>query len=256
MTIHSKSEIICQTIFNQYLASKCTSSIIKWFDGDEPPDYYLTVNGESYAVEVTALIERINSGLGEKSINTISHSLQRMVDEAEHEADLRGDLNGRYTVYLLEPVERFAKLRVSITKKIIEYVRATKSADSLPQEVLLWQNGRTCVAIAKSASQPSMIDSFDCIEGSDGWLEELKATAYKLLQTAVNVKSRKMSHLDLPKILILDNQYLLADIDYYSACVSEVKGLDAFSVVFVVGIEGKGYMIYSSNHWRKHYEDN
>ncbi|MCH7626179.1 MAG: hypothetical protein IIC83_09670 [Chloroflexi bacterium] len=253
MSSHSESEIICQCSFDKYLTSKFDSSIIEWSDGAEPPDYYLTLDDKRYAVEVTALVERIKLGLEEKPINTISDSLRRMVDEAENEAVLRGDLNGRYTVYLREPVDRFSKQRLSITQKILEYVRATKGAESFPPKVLLWQNGRTCVAIAKSASQPSIIDPFDCIEGSDGWPGDLREAACKMLQTAINEKSPKMSHLFMPKILILDGRYSLVNFDYYSSCVSEVTGLDDFSAVFVVGIEEKGYMIHSGDEWRRLY---
>ena len=63
MSSHSESEIICQRSFNEYLTSRFRSTIIKWSDGDEPPDYFLTLDGEKYAIEVTALKEPINGNL-------------------------------------------------------------------------------------------------------------------------------------------------------------------------------------------------
>ena len=249
MSSHSKSEIICQRSFDRYLTSRFKSSIIEWSDGAEPPDFYLTLDAKRYAVEVTALIEQIKLGPEEVSINSISNSLWRMVDEAEREAAIRGALNGCYIVYLLEPIEKLAKRKSLIIQWILDYVVATKTDESYPQKVLLRQGGISCIAITKRASQPSLIVPIDSIDGSDGWEGDLRATACKLLQTAITVKSQKMSHLALPKILVLLNHFPLVDFDYYSACVPEITGINAFSAVFVVGVEEKGYMIHSGNDW-------
>lgn len=249
MSSHSKSEIICQGSFDEYLTSRFTSSIIEWSDGDEPPDYNLTLDGKRFAAEVTALIEQIKLGSEEVSIDTISKSLWRMVDEVEREATIRGALSGCYIIYLLEPIEKLSKRKNLISQRILDYVVATKTDESFPQKVLLRQGGIARIAIAKRASQPSLIAPIESIDDSDGWEGDLRATACKLLQTAITVKSQKMSHLALPKILLLLNHFPLVDFDYYSACVPEVTGLNTFSAVFVVGFEEKGYMIHSSKDW-------
>lgn len=197
---------------------------------------------------MTVLDEQVEFGPKRVSINSISYPLWRMVNEAGQEATIRGTLKGYYIVHLREPVDRLSKQKESITNKILEYVRTTSMAELFPLEVLVRQNGRSCVAIEKRASQPSKIDSFDSIEGSGDPRERSCA----LLQTAIIEKSRKMSHLTLPKILILLGRYPLVDFDIYSEFVPEITGLDAFCAVFVVGFEEKGYMIHSSNEWLKY----
>ena len=57
----SENEEFCKSKFDDFIRAKLRYSSIHWDDvaqTDEPPDYFLHLDGIKYAVEVTLLMEK------------------------------------------------------------------------------------------------------------------------------------------------------------------------------------------------------
>ncbi len=52
----------CKNKFDAFLRQRYLDGDISWRCGDEPPDYYVRLRGDCYAVEVTNLFENIELG--------------------------------------------------------------------------------------------------------------------------------------------------------------------------------------------------
>jgi len=64
-----EDEELCRSIFDTILLTLFARDEIIWTPVEqrhEPPDYYVELSGEKYAVEVTSLIEKMRTGTGEK----------------------------------------------------------------------------------------------------------------------------------------------------------------------------------------------
>ena len=60
-----EDEELCRSIFDVYLLTLFEREAIKWASVEkrhEPPDFYLELAGNKYAIEVTALIEKMRTG--------------------------------------------------------------------------------------------------------------------------------------------------------------------------------------------------
>jgi hypothetical protein len=66
-----KEEEQAKGYFNGFLEARYSPRDILWEDGDEPPDYWLTLSGARYAVEVTSILERANIGTSVILINCL-----------------------------------------------------------------------------------------------------------------------------------------------------------------------------------------
>jgi hypothetical protein len=113
----SESEEFCKHSFDNYLRKIIPSSNLTWDEvkkEDEPPDFYLSVNGTIYAVEVTILMQKVN--VGTKNPLPASHIrdlLERFVtDEVEVVARNSGYLQGAYLVEFSKPITNFADVKI------------------------------------------------------------------------------------------------------------------------------------------------
>jgi len=62
----SISEDYCKEAFNKYLETQLPLLALSWFPvplAEEPPDYYLHIDGKKYAVEMTTLMEKRDVGI-------------------------------------------------------------------------------------------------------------------------------------------------------------------------------------------------
>ena len=243
--MHSKreSEETCRRSFDAYLASKLDPMDVSWLDGDEPPDYYLVVEGVKYAVEVTTIMEMVSVGSTEFPIASIVHSLWRLVREVEEEASSEGTLSGTYAVSFLWPITDFAQLRASIREGLLNHVRCTQADDSAPPAVIFEQQGQRCT-IQKFHNLSSKIG----IAGpmTVGWEVEIQQEACRLLQGVIANKAHKLSQVMFPRILLLLNEYHLVDRAYYKECIPTLTSLGDFHTVFIVEDKDRGYVLYTS----------
>jgi hypothetical protein len=59
MSPKDEREEFCRSRFDAYLQQRNVSERIEWQEGPEPPDYYLAVGDQRFAVEVTTISEKL-----------------------------------------------------------------------------------------------------------------------------------------------------------------------------------------------------
>jgi hypothetical protein len=136
----SSSENHCRPLFDRFLKGRQPEAEITWAyvpEPEQPPDYYLAIDGRRFAVEVTGLMPTVEvdgNFLQEVAVET---SLWRLVAEIKQSALAEGLLEGQYEVYFVRPVQDLKKLRSQIRLRITEYLRRTKLEASYPDEVVI-----------------------------------------------------------------------------------------------------------------------
>jgi len=243
----SKTEEFCRSKFDEFMRAISESTSIRWQDvaqRDEPPDYYLYLNGTKYAVEVTTLMEKSEVGNLELPQIAIIASLWQLVDEVEATARRDGFLNGAYVVSFSRPLADFSKIRGQLFDDLLAYVKTTRNLSTAPEQVVFKQGTQKCI-IQKHHDQKSYIGKVGPGGGkSEGEITEEICT---LLEERVNAKHHKLRKISDPKILLLYDAYHFASLAMYESCKSRIAHLRSFHTIFVAGGNGPGWVLHSGS---------
>ena len=141
-----KDEEECKAAFHTFLASTQGLEDIRWYPGDEPPDYYVFLDRTKYAVEVTTAMEQINLKSKTMSHLAFRSTVCQFLKEVEQEALLSAILTGAYSVRF-KPLDSFGKLRRQIKKGINEYLCSTQNDSSAPAKTIIGKGHSRCEII-------------------------------------------------------------------------------------------------------------
>lgn len=235
---------ICKQKFNAYLATKLDAKDMSWLDGDEPPDYYLVVKGVKYAVEATTIVLKVPVGQKELELQTIVYSFDDLVKEVEKQACQEGILSGTYFVSFSQPTPNFSKIKKSIKKQILCYLRRTQANDSTSIETIFKNEDLKCFILKKNNISARVKSGL----GPAVTIWEPEREACSLLQAIIEKKWHKLSKLQPPKILLLQNTNMSFDTVCYKKCAAKLKLLKHFHTIFIVGFKDENcYILYSEN---------
>jgi hypothetical protein len=126
----------CKAAFHTFISSDHHLKDIGWTDGDEPPDYYLSLRNTRYAIEVIQVRELVSIGNKTLADLDILVTFRRFIKEIEREAITRGILTGAYSVSF-KPLENFGKLQQQIKREINEYLQATQSVPFAAEKTII-----------------------------------------------------------------------------------------------------------------------
>jgi len=244
----SKTEEFCKSKFDEFIRAISESTSIRWegvAQRDEPPDYYLYLNGTKYAVEVTTLMEKIEVGNLELSQTTIIASLWQLVDEVEATARRENFLNGAYVVSFSRPLADFGKIREQLFDDLLAYVKTTQNLSTAPEQVIFKQGIQKCT-VQKLHNQKSYIGKAGPSSGGK-WEGEIAEEICALLEERVNDKHHKLRKISDPKILLLYDAYHFASLAMYESCQSRLTHLRSFHMIFVAGSNEPGWILHSEN---------
>jgi len=247
-------EKFCQDSFDVYLRKQLQTSGIAWKRvprGDDPPDFYVTLGQNTFAVEVTRteIMENAVIGVGQVRMQTYLSSHIRLVKEIEASARESGALSGTYAVLFRSPMSasRFRQAKKDAVKQALDYIQRTHSVDNSPNEAILHQGQPVCW-IEKLHSQSNKVR--EVFQGA-AWVEspEVKDEVCQILQHALEDKKAKFEAKGepVPKILLLLNTYDFASPAMYRDCIHRVKDVDFFHSVFVVWPNGGGFLLHTSD---------
>jgi hypothetical protein len=125
----------CRNAFDTFLKQRYQAGDITWTTGDrnKPPDYFLQLRCNKYAVEVTSVLEKAT--LGNKIIDNleIDKSINRFIEDIQKDAIEEGILKGAYIVRY-KPIRDFGNQKQVIAKRIRDYLRHTQNVSSAPAE--------------------------------------------------------------------------------------------------------------------------
>src|SRR5262245_40677912 len=92
-------EICARDAFAPHLQARGYPGAV-WEPGSQPPDWYLTLTAECYAVEVTQVMETVAVGGLKLSERGLTGALNRAVADLEEEAKRAGILSGAYHIHV------------------------------------------------------------------------------------------------------------------------------------------------------------
>lgn len=238
-------EEICKRSFDTYLSTNVGAGHVAWRRGEDPPDYYVRVDGVTYAVEVTTVMEMVMVDSTQFPVASIVRSVYDLACEVEKQALLEGALRGHYAITIPRPIPNFTRLRPRMKERALDYIRRTKVEVSAAPEVILEWRRHECTIQKASDSSPkvSTVGPMTAV----GFEVEFKREACRLLDIAITTKADKLSHLSLPRILLLLNEYHIVDSRHYKECIPTLTSLDDFHTVFIVEDEATGYVLHTSS---------
>ena len=249
-----EDEEFCRARFDLFLRHFVAASDIVWAEVEkskEPPDYVLTLENSQYAVEVTDIMEKVSVGSkSPQSHAAISRFLQKKIaSEVEAIAKTSGYLRGEYLVSFSTPIGNLSLVWNEIQKELLEYIRNTGSLDEAPMKIVFErhlpeQRPQQC-GIRKVSSKKDRIFSGGPVWAK--WEGESEISLCNLLIESMKTKDDKLKEITLPKILLLLDEFVFADVETYDKCVSRSLPLHPFYTVFVVQDNKRGFVLYSEN---------
>jgi hypothetical protein len=162
MSPKNKREEFCRSRFDAYLQQQNVSERIEWQEGPDPPDYYLTVGDQKFAVEVTTIDEKVVIGSNREMPRLkIDFYREKFAAGLERRAKSERILRGRYYLSFapLITVSRrtnFSKRRKQIEKSLLEFIQHTQSDRSAPPYYIQIDGDIMCGIIKTSNSGGSV----------------------------------------------------------------------------------------------------
>jgi len=239
----SNIEEFCKKSFHKFLKKDDSIKNIEWCIGNNPPDYILKLKNKSFAVEVTTIMEKIEVGKGSIGLVSIQKSLQRLLDEIEKEALSQGILRGSYAVSFNKPVSDFRKERIAIKDALLNFIKETKNEQNTG-EIRIYKKVDEKISVLKVDESPNRI-YFGPALARAKWHGEAKQEALEIIQQIIDNKTKKLSKISLPKILLIYNHHSFMDLeDYKNFCIS-IERKQEFHSIFIVENVDKGITLCS-----------
>ncbi len=116
----AKNEEYCKSTFDTFLRAYYTHDEVAWRPGCEPPDYYLSLQGQLFDVEVTTLVGMVKRG-SPKPLSWIGvlHAFQDTVADVEKLARHDDVLHGAYAIAFGEPIDDFGKWKYALKRDLL-----------------------------------------------------------------------------------------------------------------------------------------
>ncbi len=237
-----EDEEFAKNAFDQFLSDKEVKSR-NWRDGEDPPDYYLSINGKEFAVEVTNMMLGFQTSTGLKTTAYYMGSSKDFVKRVEDNALATGVLRGEYWVFFSERRNRFGISDEKLEEHLLIALQDTQSNEDLPLTAIR-VDGRTCCSIFKTSMKENALRwaGFSLPMYS---VNSVTRMSCNRLKDSVNKKYEKLKKLDCQKILLLLNDFVMVDSQVHKEFIRNIIHLKDFHTVFIIGREN--YILYSKN---------
>jgi hypothetical protein len=200
----SKDEEFAKEVFHEFLLDRREAPL--WDEGDEPPDYYLTIGAQRYGVEVTQLMEEFQLGGRNQTPVSVSRYLKSMADRIESEARKRSILNGAYSLWA-KAVENLGELEEDIIQEALWYIEHTQNLTTAPPH-------RITTRLSQSWYVSKINYHKDVVMLANHYkphVDEKDPVAVSaLMRSRVDTKVGKLQRVSLPNILLLLDGFGLA----------------------------------------------
>jgi len=229
-----RQEEWCRNEFDSWLRKHHPGARIIWQDEpNDPPDFWLTLNGNRYAVEVTRILDQQERG--------DTAALCRLVDEAESEALQAGELTGTYIVVFDGRIHNLGKVRNALKARFREFVRLTAARRKVPSTPIEIK-GRVLCSIEKLSQHRSVLGFAGGADKSGSWEGEIRQELSGILQQSLAAKSAIAIKLNVPMIIVLYDVFALATRREFIKCLQAIPDAKMFHMVYVVEDIGRGYI--------------
>lgn len=237
-----RDEENCKSAFDEFLKVHYQDSDIDWQDGNrnKSPDYYLTLCGTKFAVEVTSILEKVT--LGNKIIDhiKIDISVKRLIDDIKKDAIEKGIIKGAYIVRY-KPIKDLGKQKQAIATRIMDYLKRTQNVSSAPAEDIVGE-GHLRWYIWKVHSEKSYLTR---TTEDAKWEGEAANELCNLLNKAFETKAKKLEIISLPKILLIHGRFAWIDADQWRQYLTKLSYVDNFHTIFLVSEKSSNSILHS-----------
>lgn len=236
-------ELLCADRFAEYLKRVAGVQSVQRADGDEPPDFYMAIDSERFAVEVTdtkiVLPTLLNDGpvLEGSFINSHRNLTKRIEDEAQNQ----GILSGLYLLTFHDPAtaRRSAELQRRLKSEVLQYIRQTQH-ETACEEFRFGLAGKPFMTAQKYPGEQGVEACF--ISGAWEESDEVRQEIDDQLRDAVCRKRDKFlaKNITLPGILLLYRTYPFGSVEIFRGCISAIAEAQFFHSIFLAQDPGLG----------------
>lgn len=230
----SKHEAECQKILDDWLKQQCKFEAPQWNEGHEPPDLLLSISGRDYSVEVSRLAWYEPCGDQDLPIDSAQSAIERMVKRVEERARNEGKLCGLYIIDFITAVPGLGKVKQELESQVFSFISRTRDEERPPSFVLKI-DGCEIGGISKHGGSLNAVE----VCGPDnrgGWLDEVEGQISSLLAERIQAKQLALSRGNCPRpwILVLDDQYALADDSHFVSCLPWIEAANDFDTIIII----------------------
>lgn len=196
-------------------------------ESDDPPDFWFTIDGEEFAVEVTAIV-------AEQKYHVDCRDLAKAIDNLSRE---QGVLCGTYVLHVWRQPELPKKKSsewLALLERTTAFVGRTHVAESADEHILLVdEHGR--LGIQKLSSQGATVEPARTPEAK--WQSEVQEELCQRMQERVDAKRKALEKKGVPCrcpriILAFYDAYGYGDVDDAQKALLRVAGYEWFQSVF------------------------
>ncbi|NQT82049.1 hypothetical protein HQ563_03440 [bacterium] len=236
-------ELLCIRCLEQHLRTRLPDENISWERlqrGKDPPDFWLSMGTRRFAVEVTSLVEILQSGPPEVSEICYWACLTRLAKQVEAEAAQQGVLKGTYilSAHQMPPLPT-GKDQKAFVDACVRHVRETMHKRGMQPEMQVWPgyDAAVKVAIYKLSDDGASLGIGGHSPSKSGPSVTQKLT--ELLRGAISEKRIKLENKSVHDscegvILALYDCYGFPSEHDFHRCIKVVKDAGWFHSIFVV----------------------
>jgi hypothetical protein len=224
-------ELVCADSLAHCLKERCGSRVVSVKrEEHDPPDFWFTIDGEEYAVEVRSIVTE----------QDYHERCKRLAQTICDSSRARGSLTGTYVLLIRRhpelPKATSADWRSLITQATL-FIDATQCADGT-DEVHLLEDDEGSLAIHKISGQGATLRTRRL--DTPRWEGEIEDELRELIATAVDKKRRKLERKGVPArcpriMLLLYDAFNYGDVEAAQKALLAVDGYDWYHSVFWAG---------------------
>lgn len=202
-------------------------------NGEDPPDFYITVGASRIGVEVTRLSQftfEPNGILGNRATQDFFGT--RLLDELDGRIGPSLPDHLSLLVGLWVPVSNAARFRKGLTSWVSEVAASAREGLKEEREI---EGSNTTISVRSKRPSGKRIVGFVANKNSSA---DIGLNARLILEDRIRTKSEICTRLPKPIWLAVFNDYWLADADTYAVACRQLKLAHCFQRLFLVSDEG------------------
>ena len=238
--------------FDRYLAHQLDGPLPCWTpvpSGQDPPDFFLAIEDESYAVEVTSTPIARKPTLGKRTVNEETYEkthreIVKSIEEAAHNQMFKGG----YVVEFDKPIasDNFDRARKQLISSALDAISRSQLAPVSWSDVVSQDDRILChlEKVGEGEIRVFEVFSTDFVQTDS---PAFTASVTEILRNVIirKIELLKAKGISQPAILLLLNTYGLADYETFLSCIEKVEERDAFQAIFIIRPNGSGCIVHS-----------